>query len=508
MEEPNYLLRLSAAALLIFANAFFVATEFALVGVRKSKAETLAKEGVSGAGTLVSAIADLERYIAGTQLGITIASLALGAIAESTFERLLHPLFEHLADFVPEPFASTLRKAGLVAGFAVAIATVFHVVLGELVPKSIALQYPDSTALKVSRPMSIVVTMLGPAIWFLNATGNLILRLMGIPIGSGGHTAHHSVEELKILVEDSHKQGVLDEMERFMLQRVFKMKNLVARQVMVHRLDVVGMPVEMPYEGLMLAVVDAPYSRFPVYEGDLDHIVGILFVKDLIGYRRTPQSGPFDLRKLLRPALFVPESVPIETLLSQFKKARTQMAVVLDEFGGTSGLVTMEDVVEELLGEMEENIESSLDGAPMGKNELTCEVVVEGRTRLDTLNERYGLALEDDEADTVAGLVSNHLGRVPSQGEEVAVGNIVIRVHETDGPRITQLSLTPRSLIGDRELTGEREVTAPGPRISSPGATTGRIHGTGVRTSAVMPVLAEPAPPPPQAAPEADENGP
>lgn len=446
MEEPSYLLRFLAAGVLIFANAFFVATEFALVGVRKSKAETLAKEGVSGAKTLLVSINDLERYIAGTQLGITIASLALGAIAESTFESLLHPLFENLALYVPEPFASTLRKAGLVAGLSVAIATVFHVVLGELVPKSLALQYPDATALKVSGPMTVLVVVLSPFIWFLNSTGNLILRLVGIPAGGGGHTAHHSVEELKILVEDSHKQGVLDEMERFMLQRVFKMKNLVARQVMVHRLDVVGMPVEMPYEGLMLAVVDAPYSRFPVYEGDLDHIVGILFVKDLIGYRRTAQSGPSDLRKLLRPALFVPESVPIETLLSQFKKARTQMAVVLDEFGGTSGLVTLEDVIEELLGDMEE-IESSMDGEGGGHPALTTEVVVEGRTRLDTLNERFGLSLEDDEADTIAGLVSNKLGRVPSQGEEIVVGEISIRVHETDGPRITQLSLTPMSLI-------------------------------------------------------------
>ncbi|MFM7200283.1 MAG: hemolysin family protein [Myxococcota bacterium] len=453
MDESSYLLRFTMAGVLIFANAFFVATEFAFVGVRKSRVEALAKEGVSGANTLLASIHDLDRYIAGTQLGITIASLGLGAIAENTFESLLHPLFYWLSDYVPSPLDETLRTGGLLAGFAVAIATVFHVVLGELVPKSLALQFPEATALKVARPMNFVVLIMRPLIWFLNSMGNLVLRMVGIPTVNGGHGMVQSVEELQILVEDSHKQGVLEDMERFMLQRVFRMKDLVARQVMVHRLDVIGMPVEMPYEGLMLGVVDAPYSRFPVYEGDLDHIVGILFVKDLIGYRRSPSSEPFDLRKILRPALFVPESVPIETLLAQFKKARTQMAIVLDEFGGTSGLVTLEDVVEELLGDLED-VETSLDGASLSPAALRGPVVVEGRTRLDTLNERYGLKLEDDEADTIAGYVSNHIGRVPAQGERFTIEELRICVHETEGPRIIQLSLEPVEAPADREDSG------------------------------------------------------
>lgn len=441
MDEPSYLLRAIAATLLILANAFFVASEFALVGVRKSRVETLAKEGIPAAPTLLQAISDLDRYIAGTQLGITIASLGLGAIAESTLEGLLHPLFESLQPFLPNKIGKAILSGGTIAGTAVAIATVFHVVLGELVPKSLALQYTEATALRVARPMVVIVTLFRPFIWFLNATGNRVLHLMGIPPVSGGHTIAHTVEELKILVDDSHKQGVLDGMERLMLQRVFKLKNLVARQVMVHRLDVVGMPVEMPYEGLMLAVVDAPYSRFPVYDGDLDHVVGILFVKDLIGYRRAP-GQVFELRKILRSALFVPESIPIETLLTQFRRARTQMAIVLDEFGGTSGLVTLEDVVEELLGDLTEE-PSDLDGEAGTSTPLKEAIMVDGRTRLDTLNERFGLELEDEEADTIAGFVSNQLGRVPEEGEELVVGQLSIKVCETDGPRITALTLTP-----------------------------------------------------------------
>ena len=310
-EASSYLWKFAAIGLLVSANAFFVATEFALVGVRRSKVEALQKEGISGAGTLLKAITDLDRYIAGTQVGITLASLALGWIGESALKTLLHRAFHFLPPVLID-FSAPAITAFLIITF-------LHVVLGELVPKSLALQHPEATALRVAGIMRVVVAVMKPLIWALNSTGNIFLRLLGLQPAGGPHGGMvHSIEELKILVEDSHKQGVLDEMERFMLQRVFKMKGLVARQVMIHRLDVVGIPVEMPYEGLMLAVVDAPYSRFPVYEGDLDHVVGILYVKDLIGYRRTPQSEDFDLRRILRPALFVPESVhmPVPLLVT------------------------------------------------------------------------------------------------------------------------------------------------------------------------------------------------
>jgi CBS domain containing-hemolysin-like protein len=443
-------LKFGAVGLLVFANAFFVATEFSLVSARRSRIEALAREGTAGAATLLKAIANVERYIAGTQLGITLASLGLGWIGESTLEHLLLRVFY----FVPP----ALIQVGAPAVTAFLVITFLHVVLGEMVPKSFALQHAETTALRFAPIMRVILVVLSPLVWVLSRSGRFFLRRLGVKEPAGGHGGMvHSVEELKILVEDSHKQGVLDEMERMMLHRVFKMKELVARQVMVHRLDIIGIPVEMPYEGLMLAVVDAPYSRFPVYDGDLDHVVGILFVKDLIGYRRTPQSGPFDLRNILRPALFVPESVPIETLLAQFKKARTQMAIVLDEFGGTSGLVTLEDVVEELLGEL-----NALDGgaeAPVASPSLRRPVVVDGRTRLDVLNEKYGLELEDEEVDTIAGLVTNRLGRVPGRGEEVVVGNVLIRVRETEGPRLTLLSLSlielpPVAESGAGESTG------------------------------------------------------
>lgn len=447
MDDPlEYVWRFSAVGLLVLANAFFVATEFALVGVRGSRMEALAKEGVAGARTVLNAVGDLDRYIAGTQLGITLASLALGWIGESALEGVLH----YFLHFLPP----ALVDAGASAITAFLIITFLHVVLGELVPKSLALQHTEATALKVAGPMRVTVAVMRPMIWALNSTGALVLKMLGLSSSGDREGSIHSIEELKILVEDSHRHGILDEMERLMLHRVFKLKHLVARQVMIHRLDMVGIPVEMPYEGLMLAVVGTPYSKYPVYEGDLDHVVGILVVKDVIGYRRMPHAEPFELRKVMRAPLFVPENAPIETILLQFKKARMQMAIVLDEFGGTSGLVTLLDVTEELLGELND---AEIPGGSNHSSDLQVAwpVIVEGRTRLDVLNERYNLELEDEDADTLAGLVSNRLGRVPARGEEVVVGNVVIGVCETEGLRITSLSLQPL----DPSVEGEEETS-------------------------------------------------
>ena len=431
-DLASYLLRFGAVALLVFANAFFVATEFALVGVRRSKMEALANEGVRGADVVLDAIGELDRYIAGTQLGITLASLALGWIGESALEGVFHTLFS----FLP-PVLITMSAPAVTAFLLI---TFLHVVLGELVPKSLALQYTETTALKVARPMHWAVFVFRPLIWALNSTGNLVLRLFGLSAATEHEGAIHSVEELKILVEDGHRHGILDEMERLMLHRVFKLKHLTARQVMVHRLDIVGIPVEMPYSGLMLAVVDSPFTRYPVYERDIDHVIGILVMKDLIGYRRAAQPGQFDLRALVRAPLFVPETATVETILAQFKRTGMQMAIVLDQFGGTAGLVTLVDLVEELFGEMDENGGNDPFGGDTHKV-VQWPITVDARTRLDVLNERYGLSLEDEDADTIAGLVTNRLGRVPSKGEAVTVDDLTIRVLRLEGPRILSVSL-------------------------------------------------------------------
>ncbi len=442
MDEPTtYLWRFGAVILLVLANAFFVATEFALVGVRRSKMEALANEGVSGATRVLTAIGNLDQYIAGTQLGITLASLALGWIGESALESVLHRVFHFLPPILVDVSAPAIT--------AFLIITFLHVVLGELVPKSLALQYTEATALRVARPMQWAVFVFRPLIWALNSTGNLVLHLFGLSSASGHEGSIHSVEELKILVEDGHRQGILDEMERLMLHRVFKLKHLTARQVMVHRLDVVGIPADMPYDGLMLAVVDRPFSRYPVYEGDLDHVVGILVLKDLIGYRRAAQPDTFDLRELIHTPLFVPETATIETILAQFKRTGMQMAIVLDQFGGTSGLVTLVDLVEELFGELDQPDEPA---DPDQDASESWPITVEGRTRLDLLNERYGLNLADEDADTIAGLVVNRLGKVPAEGETVQVEDVDIRVLRTEGLRIVAVSLSRRR---EEKETGE-----------------------------------------------------
>ncbi len=433
-ELVSYIVRFGAILFLVLMNAFFVATEFALVGVRRSKMEVLANEGVRGAKTVLVAVSELDRFIAGTQLGITLASLALGWIGESALEDVFHGFLGFLPQVLIDVSAPAITAFLLI--------TFLHVVLGELVPKSLALQHTEATAIKVARPMTWAVFVFRPLIWALNSTGNLVLKLLGLSRTSEHEAAVHSVEELKILVEDGHRQGILDAMERLMLHRVFKLKHLTAKQVMVHRLDVVGIPVDMPYSGLMLAVVDSPFTRYPVYERDLDHVVGILIMKDLIGFRKAAQPDNFDLRALVRPPLFVPETATIETILAQFKRTGMQMALVLDQFGGTSGLVTLVDLVEELFGELDD---PEADDMALGEDASARKwpITVDGRTRLDMLNERYGLELQDEDADTIAGVIANRLGHVPVEGETVVAGGVTIRVLRTDGPRILTVSLSP-----------------------------------------------------------------
>jgi len=343
-------LKLLAVLALVLANAFFVAAEFALVSVRRSRMEELAAHGVRLAKVVQRATSDLDRYIAGTQLGITIASLGLGWIGESTLAHLLEPWLQWL----PKAWKSVTAHSIAVTVAFIAI-TFLHVVLGELVPKSLALQNPDRTALWVAKPMEICVLLMRPFIAALNGCGNLVLRALRLQT-TGSHHLIHSVEELKILIEASHEGGVLDEVERDMLRRVFRFSELVAREVMVHRVDIEGIDVDTPYDELMQRVSQTSHTRLPVYEDNIDNIIGVLHVRDLLQVRHK-EGQPFNVRQLLRKPLIVAETVSIEKLLDQFRREKTQMAIVVDEYGGTAGLVTLEDVIEEIVGEVQDEFD-------------------------------------------------------------------------------------------------------------------------------------------------------
>jgi len=441
-------LKLSAVFALVLANAFFVASEFALVSVRKTRIDQLAAEGNSAALVVQRAVRDLDRYIAATQVGITIASLMLGGIGESTLEPLVEHLF--LALHLPESFLGVTRS-GIALFLAYFIMTALHVIIGELMPKSIALQRPETTSLWVGRPMTLIAKLFTPLIWMLNGTGNFLLRRLGLH-ATEGHEQVHSPEELDILFTQSHEGGELNATELEILHRVVKFSDLTAREVMVPRVEMQAIPIGLPLADLRTFLQDQPHTRTPVYRDSLDDIVGIAHIKDLVRLAAqagaSPETGSTAgaaglephgaLVKAVREAARVPETMTIDRLLLEFKKRRQQMAIVIDEYGGTAGVVTMGDLLEQVFGDVHDEFDQP---EPEIVEQADGRVHLNGRVLVDVVNERYGLGFRTDEVDTMAGLILGALGRPAVVGDEVALNGAHLRVESIDRLRITGLSL-------------------------------------------------------------------
>ncbi len=438
-EIGSIIWRLIGVALLVAANGFFVAAEFSLVSVRRTRIEELVQQGVASARVVQRAIHDLDRYIAGTQVGITLASIGLGWMGKPAVERLLEWPLSAL------PFAlGTSSKEAIAFAIAFTFVTFLHVVFGELIPKSVALQRTEITALWVGRPMALAVTILRPIIWALNGTGNYLLRLMKLEPAAGHHNVH-SVDELEILVHQSHQAGVLDEFERDLLQQTFRFSELTASDVMIPRPDMVALDLALPTEQFLDKAAETIHTRMPVYEGTTDHIVGILHLQDLYqALRRTPTA--LDIRTLLRPPLIVPETVHLDALIEQFRQGQTQIAIVIDEHGDTAGLITLEDVVEEVFGELHDSLEAE---QPQIQKHPDGRLLVRGDVRLDELNDHTGWKLEDEDTDTIAGFVMNQLGRTARVGDRVETVHGSIRVENMARHRITQVAVLAKSLAAE-----------------------------------------------------------
>jgi CBS domain containing-hemolysin-like protein len=463
-EASSIAIQLAIVLALVFINGFFVASEFALVSVRKTRVDQLVAEGSPAALVVQRALRDLDRYIAATQVGITIASLLLGGIGEKTFHHLLEPLFTWL----PEKGEGITRGAVSI-GLAYFIMTALHVVIGELMPKSIALQKTESTALFVGRPMLLVARLFTPLIWMLNGTGNFLLRRIGMQ-ASEGHGQVHSPEELDLIFTQSHEGGELTDTERELLHRVVKFSEISARAIMVPRVEMKALPLEMPRETLTEYLHNHPHTRVPVYHGSMDDIIGIVHIKDLVKLEAVLRSGEakvlstpagadlngihestsaldngsnselpmINLMPVVREAARVPETIMIDRLLAEFKLRRQQMAIVIDEYGGTSGLVTMGDLLEQVFGD----VHDEFDRAEPEIAELPEGVVrLRGRVLIDEVNERYRLGLNVEDADTMAGLVLSKLGRPAEVGDEVEANGARLSVEAIDRLRITSLLL-------------------------------------------------------------------
>lgn len=428
--DIKLLLNLLIIIILLFFNAFFVAAEFALVGVRKTKIKQLANEGNFNAKLALDAIKNIDRYIAAVQLGITIASLGIGWVGESTLAKLLLPIFH----FLPLK-AEMIAAHSLAVTISFALITILHVVIGELMPKSIALQFPVGTTLWVAKPMYVVTRLFAPMIFLLNGLGNILLRLLKIE-PAPAHQAVYSTEELNMLIDASYKGGVLNQKEAEILQNVFKFSDLTAQDVMIPRPDMVCISIDATAEDIYKIIIDNQYTRYPVYKDNIDDIVGFLHTKDLFSVLINREE--INISSLLREKFYVPETMPIEKLAQEFQKRKFQMAIVVDEFGGTSGLVTHEDVLEEIFGEVQDEFDDEeCEFSKISENEYE----VCGKFRIDEFAEKFGIKLDDEDITTIGGYVVKMLGRIPIVNDEVTDKYFKYTISEMDLSRIVKIKI-------------------------------------------------------------------
>lgn len=426
------LLKLVAVALLVIANAFFVAAEFSLVSVRRTRISELVSQGNPRAKWVQKAINNPDQVIAATQLGITLASLGLGWIGEPALSHLIYPIVV----LFPTSIQSSVSHS-ISAGIAFALITFLHVVIGELAPKSIALQDPEKTSLAVAQPTVWAEWIFKPLIWLLNGAGNLTLRIIGVKLVPGTQLVH-SVEELKMLVTASTQEGVFKADEGNMLHAIFDMSGLLVRQVMIPRTEIIAVEADEPINQIINLVTQSTYTKFPVYDDNLDQILGIVHVKDILSALQKPEYEKSTVRSLIREAVFVPETITVNILLQRFRDHRQHIAIVLDEYGGTAGLVTLEDLLEEIVGEVSDpfdKITPDIQLLPDGS------ALVNGLVLIDEVNHNLGLQLLNPDYDTIAGYFLGEHGRIPKVQDTIEQDGLQIRVEAMDGMRISRLSI-------------------------------------------------------------------
>jgi CBS domain containing-hemolysin-like protein len=421
------------ALFLVALNGLFVAAEFGFVKIRSTQVERLVQEGKATAGLVREATRRLDAYLSVCQLGITISSLGLGWIGEPAFAHLLEPLLEPLG--VPE------GSVHLIA-FAAAFGTItfLHVVFGELAPKSVAIANAEGTSLFVAPFMKFFYYLFLPGIYLFNGTANAVVRLFGVPPPSETEETH-SEEELRIIIEQSARRGVLETDEKDMLEGVFELGETWAREIMIPRPDVISLPASMPLGELFSVMARGNHTRYPVHEDDSsDRIVGAVHVRDVMRAAETEglQEPRLTARDLAREVLIVPENRRIDQILEDFQKQETQIAIVIDEWGSFEGLITIEDILEEIVGEIREEFDEE---EPTIRKLSDGSYSIDGRVPIQVVNEVLHSRFESEDFDTIGGLVFGHLGHAPGVGDEVRLDDHVLRVDETDGSRVARLAV-------------------------------------------------------------------
>jgi CBS domain containing-hemolysin-like protein len=427
-ESPPILLGLLAVVVLVLANAFFVAAEFALVGARRTRLDEMAREGDRKARLARRAVQSLDRYISATQLGITLASLGLGWIGEPA----LAGLFEGGFSWLPRPFAA-IATHGVASAIAFIVITVLHIILGELVPKAVALIYPEVVSSWVAAPLIGFAWVMSGPIAILNGTANRLLRLLGID-PPGASERLHSPEEIRMLVEQSQEGGSLLQEDARLLEGVFEFSEKSAQEVMTPRTQMAALDADLTVEEAADQVAIHGRSRYPAYTESLDDIIGVVHAKDILAALRSRPGQT--IRTIMRPALFVPGTREVEDVLADMKRLKTHLAIVLDEYGGTAGLVTMEDLLEEIVGPIydEHDAQDRIgpdDGGPR----------LDGSMPISEFNSQYEASLDDTDYTTIGGYIFGQLGRLPRVGDRVTVGPFTFEVIEMDGRRVKTVRL-------------------------------------------------------------------
>ncbi|HUR96051.1 MAG TPA: hemolysin family protein [Gemmatimonadales bacterium] len=426
--SPSIGLGLVSVVVLVLANAFFVAAEFALVGARRTRLDELARAGDGKARLARRAVQSLDRYISATQLGITLASLGLGWIGEPSLAGLIDGAF----DWLPAGL-DTFATHGVASAIAFIIITILHIILGELVPKALALLYPESVSGWVAAPLIGFAWIMAWPIALLNGTANRLLRLMHIS-PPGEHERLHSPEEIRMLVEQSTEGGSLLKEDARLLEGVFEFSEKTAQEVMTPRTQMIALEATLPVQDAADEVAVARRSRYPVYLESLDEIVGVVHAKDILtALRARPHET---VRGIMRPPLFVPGTREVEDVLADMKRLKTHLAVVLDEYGGTAGLVTMEDLLEEIVGAIYDEYDPQDRPSPGDSAAL-----LDGALPITEFNSKFDAALDDADYTTLGGYVFGQLGRLPRPGDRVTVDPHTFEVVEMDGRRVKSLRL-------------------------------------------------------------------
>jgi CBS domain containing-hemolysin-like protein len=415
------LYELVGVAVLVLLNAFFVAAEYALVTARRTRMVELHHQGNRRARAVLRITGDPPQFIAAMQLGVTLTSLGIGAVGE-------HALSKAFDDVMATILAVLL---------AYLLLTFVHVVIGELVPKGIALGFSERTALAVSAPVRGFFILFAPVVWVLQRATELVLRALGLD-APGAENEVHSEAELKMLLNVSSQHGEIEQDEREMLYKVFDFADKEVSDVMVPRPEVVALSIELPPEECLAAVIDSPFTRYPVYRGSLDEVIGVLHVRDLFSAMHDRGLVDVDIEAILRQPYIVPETKDLAALLTEFRRANQHMAVVVDEYGALQGIVTLEDLLEEIVGEIED--EFDLPDESFEQVDET-HVRIDGTFPIDDFNEQFQTKLEEEDFHTMAGLVFGMLGRAAEVDDEVRVDGLLLRVLEVEGSRIQRLEV-------------------------------------------------------------------